>query len=98
MHAQARELAALEEYRSGDMQKALGRAYLRMDELLVMEKHEAELRKLAGESDQPAPGPGRRWESHISSDILLAPWLHPAGCISSSAEGSLTLQGLGSDA
>ena len=57
---QARELAALEEYRSGDMQGALGRAYLRMDELLVMDVHEAELRKLAGEPDQPSAAPGRR--------------------------------------
>ncbi len=59
---QARELASLEEFRAGDMQKALGRAYLRMDELLVMDNHEAELRKLAGEADHPGPAPGRRWE------------------------------------
>ncbi len=44
------------------MQKALGRAYLRMDELLVMDDHEAELRKLAGEGDHPGPAPGRRWD------------------------------------
>lgn len=38
------------------MRKALGRAYLRMDELLVMEDQQEELRKLAGEQEQPATG------------------------------------------
>ncbi|CAL8469876.1 g9418 [Coccomyxa elongata] len=66
----ARELASLEEFRAGDMQKALGRAYLRMDELLVMDDHEAELRKLAGEADHPGPAPGRRRPKRAPTMVL----------------------------
>lgn len=49
---QAKELLRLEEFRSGDMPQALGRAFLRMDELLVQEKHLEELKTLAGPKEK----------------------------------------------
>ena len=49
---QAKELLKLPEFRSGDMPQALGRAFLRMDELLVEEKHLEELKALAGPKDK----------------------------------------------
>ena len=49
---QAKELLKLEEFRGGDMQQALGRAFLRMDELLVEENYVEELKELAGSKDK----------------------------------------------
>lgn len=49
---QAKELLTLEEFCSGDMSGALGRAFLRMDELLVEERYLEELRTLAGPKDK----------------------------------------------
>lgn len=49
----------LEEYRAGNMQQALGRAFLRMDELLVDDSQQEELRQLAGGDDSG----GHRWHS-----------------------------------
>ena len=49
---QAKELLKLEEFRSGNMPQALGRAFLRMDELLVQEKHLEELKTLAGPKEK----------------------------------------------
>ena len=49
---QAKELLQLPEFRSGDVPQALGRAFLRMDELLVEEKHLEELKTLAGPKDK----------------------------------------------
>ena len=49
---QAKELLRLEEFRSGDMPQALGRAFLRMDELLLQEKHLEELKTLAGPKEK----------------------------------------------
>ncbi|CAL5218962.1 g716 [Coccomyxa viridis] len=48
----AKELLELPEFRSGNMPQALGRAFLRMDELLVEEKHLEELKTLAGPKEK----------------------------------------------
>ena len=49
---QAKELLKLEEFQKGDMSHALGRAFLRVDELLVEEHYMEELKRLAGPKDK----------------------------------------------
>ena len=49
---QAKELLKLQEFQSGDMPQALGRAFLRMDELLVEDNFLEELQTLAGPKDK----------------------------------------------
>ena len=49
---QGKELLKLEEFQKGDMPQALGRAFLRIDELLVEENHLEELKTLAGPKDK----------------------------------------------
>lgn len=54
---QAAELKELEEYKRGDLGASLGRAYLRLDDLLRDEANAPALRALAGDPDHPE----RRW-------------------------------------
>ena len=49
---QGKELLKLEEFQKGDIPQALGRAFLRIDELLVEENHLEELKTLAGPKDK----------------------------------------------
>jgi hypothetical protein len=42
---------SLEEYRAGDMLGALPRAYLRLDERMLQDDQQEELRKLAGDPE-----------------------------------------------
>ena len=65
---QAKELLKLEEFQKGDMSHALGRAFLRVDELLVEEHYMEELKRLAGPKDKRwahfsilKSGTGGRW-------------------------------------
>ena len=50
--SQAKELLKLEEFQKGDISHALGRAFLRVDELLVQERYMEELKRLAGPKDK----------------------------------------------
>ena len=61
---QAEELKQLEEYKAGELGASLGRAYLRLDELLRDEANAPTLRALAGDPDHPE----RRW----GVDLLAA--------------------------
>ena len=49
---QAKELLKLVEFQKGEMSHALGRAFLRLDELLVEEHHMEELKRLAGPKEK----------------------------------------------
>ena len=66
---QAKELLKLQEFQSGDMPQALGRAFLRMDELLVEDNFLEELQTLAGPKDKRyAP----LWTRMCTAGFILA--------------------------